>query len=55
MTFSRWSKVMNDQIERHDDEDPIELGSVSGDTKGTNFVIEDTEGGRSLPMGLTDD
>jgi hypothetical protein len=36
-------------------EDVIELGVVSADTKGSAFIVEDGEQTEGLPLGLTDD
>lgn len=43
---------MKQEIESND---LVNLGCVSTDTEGTNFVIEDSEGGMRLHAGLTDD
>jgi len=33
----------------------VELGSVSAETKGGNFIVEDSEQSQSLKAGLSDD
>jgi len=35
--------------------DVVELGCVSADTEGTNFVFEESEGGMRIHAGLSDD
>ncbi len=36
-------------------EDLIELGTVSADTRGGAFIVNDSEQTESLPLGLVDD
>lgn len=36
-------------------EDVIELGVVSSDTKGGQFIVEDSDQSKSQPLGLSDD
>jgi hypothetical protein len=38
-----------------ENEELVELGAVSSDTKGGEFIVEDSDQSRSLPLGLTDD
>jgi hypothetical protein len=42
-------------MERQYNEDVVELGTVSADTKGAGVIVEDTDLGQSLPGGMIDD
>lgn len=43
---------MKQEIETND---VLELGSISADTKGTHFIVEDSDVGLRASTGLTDD
>lgn len=42
-------------MNREPNEDVIELGTVSADTKGGNLIVEDSEVTLGLPGGLIED
>lgn len=42
-------------MERQYNENIVELGVVSTDTKGAGAIVEDTDLGQSLPGGMIDD
>jgi hypothetical protein len=42
-------------MERENVEQLIDLGAVSSETKGADLIVEDSDQGRSLPTGLSDD
>jgi hypothetical protein len=45
--MERNNDLLNDEL--------IDLGVVSTDTKGGAFIVEDNNGSLSLPTGLSDD
>lgn len=49
----REERAMRD--EEHHDDQLIDLGQASVETKGSAGIVTDNQGGKQLQMGLTDD
>ena len=52
MTSPKWRKAMNRE---HLQDDLIELGAATVETRGGPDGVEDEERTRHIPLGLTDD